>query len=69
MKTEEIQKFETLFSSGTNQIQLHMQIEVTELQNREITKDGFNKENKCTAVLWKTNIEAFQCCAKKIPTA
>jgi len=32
MKTEEIQKFETPFSSGTKQILLQMQIEVTELQ-------------------------------------
>ena len=42
VKIEEIQKFETLFSSRTNQIPLQMQIEFTELQNHEITRDGFN---------------------------
>jgi hypothetical protein len=41
-KPEEIQTFGSLFSFGTNQIPLQMQIEFTELQNREITKDGFN---------------------------
>ena len=33
-KPEEIEKFESLFSSGINQISLQMQIEVTELQKR-----------------------------------
>jgi hypothetical protein len=36
-KPEETQKFESLFSSRTKQIPLQMQIEVTELRNREIT--------------------------------
>jgi hypothetical protein len=41
-KPEEIPKSESLFYSGTNQIPLQMQTEVIELQNREITKNGFN---------------------------
>jgi hypothetical protein len=41
-KPEEIQKFESLFSSDTIKISLQMQIEVTELQNREVTTYGFN---------------------------